>query len=55
VMIEAIRSFEASVPTRATRRHILEDGILPSRHRENHILHSINRLGCVAETWRVSC
>jgi hypothetical protein len=30
LMTEAIRSSEKSIPTRATRRHILEEGILNS-------------------------
>jgi hypothetical protein len=34
-MIDAIRSSELSVLTRATRRHISEDGILHSHRREN--------------------
>jgi hypothetical protein len=34
-MMEAIRSTETMVLTRATRRNILEDGILHSHRREN--------------------
>jgi hypothetical protein len=36
MMIEAIRSSGTSVLKRATRRNILEDGILCSHRRENH-------------------
>jgi hypothetical protein len=35
LMMEAIRSFELSVLTRATRRHIPEAGILHIHRREN--------------------
>jgi hypothetical protein len=35
LMMGAISSSEMSVPTRATRRHITEDGILHSHRREN--------------------
>jgi hypothetical protein len=35
LMTEAIRSSETSVLTRATQRHIAEDGVLHSNGREN--------------------
>jgi hypothetical protein len=35
LIMEAIRSSETSVLTRATLHHISEDGILHSHHREN--------------------
>jgi hypothetical protein len=48
-MMEAMRSSKTSALTTATRRNIPEDGILHRNHRENLTLHSINRLGSVAE------
>jgi hypothetical protein len=51
LMIEAIRSSETPILTRATWHHITEDGILHSHRREIlQILHSINWLDSVAET-----
>jgi hypothetical protein len=35
LMMEAVRSFETSVLTRATRYHLSEDGILDSHPHEN--------------------
>jgi hypothetical protein len=35
LMMEGIHSFKTLVPTRATRHHIPEDGILHSHRREN--------------------
>jgi hypothetical protein len=35
LMMEAIRSYEMSVLTRATRRNVTEDGFLHSHRREN--------------------
>jgi hypothetical protein len=50
-MMEAIRSSETSVLTRAMRCDIPEHGIRHSHRGEKpQILHSINRLGSVAET-----
>jgi hypothetical protein len=50
-MMEATRSSETYVLTTATQHNITEDGILHSQGREKtQILHSINRLGSVAET-----
>jgi hypothetical protein len=49
-MMEAICSSEMSVPTRARRRHMPEDGSPRSRRSEPQLLHSINRLASVAET-----
>jgi hypothetical protein len=50
LMMDAIRSPETSVLTRATRRKIAEDGIFHSHCLENlFILHSVNALrhrGC---------
>jgi hypothetical protein len=51
LMMEAIRSSETSVLTKTTWRNNPKDGILHSYRREGiKILHSINRLGSVAET-----
>jgi hypothetical protein len=51
LMIKAVRSSETAVFIRTTLRNIPEDGILNSRRRESlKILHTINRLGFVAET-----
>jgi hypothetical protein len=51
VMMETIRSYEKSVPTRATRRHMPEDDIPHNHRRENLKSYiSINRLDSVAET-----
>jgi hypothetical protein len=49
-LMNAIRSSETSVLTRATWRNNLEDGILHSRRPwKPQILHSINRLRSAAE------
>jgi hypothetical protein len=47
-MIEALRSFETSVLTRATRRHIPEDGTL---HTEclGHVFCVIGELTCIKQ------
>jgi hypothetical protein len=42
LMVEEIHSSETSVLTRATRRHIQEDGLLHSHRRENLNSYSIN-------------
>jgi hypothetical protein len=49
MMMEALRSFETTVLTRATRHNIPENGNLLSHRRQNiNILHNINGLGSVA-------
>jgi hypothetical protein len=52
MMMVTIRSFKTSVPTRALERNIPEGGIILHSHRRENlkILHSINRLGTIAET-----
>jgi hypothetical protein len=56
LMMEAIRSSETSVLTRVARRQIVEDGIfIDTAVWKAQLLHSINRLGSVAEMQYVSC
>jgi hypothetical protein len=43
LIMEAIRSSETSVLTRVTRRHIPDDGVLHSHHRENQKSYMIKR------------
>jgi hypothetical protein len=49
LMVEAIRSFETSVLTRATRRQIPGTAFFPVTAVKTSFLHSINWLGSVAE------
>jgi hypothetical protein len=38
LMMETIRFYETSVLTRATRRHVAEDGILPSENKSKSLI-----------------
>jgi hypothetical protein len=51
LMMEALRSSETSIPTRATRRKVSQDSIHHSHRRENlkFYIAFINRFGSVAE------
>jgi hypothetical protein len=49
-LMVATRSYITTVLTRATRRHMPEDGIIYSHHCENLRTYRINQLASVAET-----
>jgi hypothetical protein len=46
LMIKALRSFETSVLTRATRRNMTEDGILHNHRRENLKSYTVTKTFC---------